>query len=93
MTKKIYRDTEGAVVSVTTKDDKVTVRALAGFTDTKKLCVLKDTGNGFIIKFPAWNCVTQDYYVCLDYAQMANLELALKDLNQNEYEELDIENA
>lgn len=32
-------------------------------------CEVTDTGNGFIIKFPAHNCTVQDYYVCLDYAQ------------------------
>jgi hypothetical protein len=29
--------------------------------------------------------------VCLDYSQMANLELALAALDKNDYEELDIE--
>ena len=32
-------------------------------------CEVTDTGNGFILKFPAYNCTVQDYYVCLDYAQ------------------------
>jgi hypothetical protein len=32
-------------------------------------CEVTDTGNGFIIKFPAHNATVQDYYVCLDYAQ------------------------
>lgn len=40
-------------------------------------CVLTDTGNGFIAKFPAHNCITQDYYVCMDYAQARDIVLAL----------------
>lgn len=40
-------------------------------------CVVQDTGNGYIVKFPAHNCTTQDYYVCLDYGQAYDLVLAL----------------
>lgn len=38
---------------------------------------LTNTGNGYIAHFPAHNCTTQDYYVCLDYAQAYDLVLAL----------------
>lgn len=38
---------------------------------------LTDTGNGFIAKYPAHDSVSQDYYVCLDYAQTYDLVLAL----------------
>ena len=40
-------------------------------------CVVQNTGNGYIAKFPAHNCTTQDYYVCLDYGQAYDLVLAL----------------
>ena len=40
---------------------------LKGFKET--VAKLKDTGNGVIIKFPACSSVTQDNYVCLDYAE------------------------
>lgn len=36
-------------------------------------CEVTDTGNGFIAKFPSHNSITQDYYVCLDYAQAQRL--------------------
>jgi hypothetical protein len=36
-----------------------------------------NTGNGYIIRFPAHNCTQQDYYVCLDYAQAYDLILVL----------------
>lgn len=40
-------------------------------------CVLTDTGNGFIAKFPSHSSTEQDYYVCLDYAQARDIVLAL----------------
>jgi len=40
-------------------------------------CVLTNTGNGFIARFPGNSSVRQDYYVCLDYAQARDLVLAL----------------
>lgn len=40
-------------------------------------CVLTDTGNGYIAKFPAHTSTRQDYYVVLDYAQARDLVLAL----------------
>lgn len=43
----------------------------------KTLCNLTNTGNGYIAKFPAGDCTRQDYYVCLDYAQVHDLILAL----------------
>ena len=53
----------------------------AGFAEDvqgKTLCKMKDTGNGFITKFPSFSSVMQDYYVCLDYAQAADLYKALR---------------
>jgi hypothetical protein len=41
------------------------------------LCKVQNTGNGYIAHFPAPNCMTQDYYVCLDYAQARDLVLGL----------------
>ena len=41
------------------------------------LCEVTNTGNGFIAKFPSHNSVTQDYYVCLDYAQAYDMILGL----------------
>jgi hypothetical protein len=38
---------------------------------------LTDTGNGYIAKFPSHESTTQDYYVCLDYAQARDIVLGL----------------
>ena len=38
--------------------------------------ILENTGNGYIARFPASNCTTQDQYVCLDYSQAYDLILA-----------------
>jgi hypothetical protein len=40
-------------------------------------CELRETGNGFIAVFPAHNCITQDYYICMGYDQARDLVLAL----------------
>lgn len=43
----------------------------------KALLTLKDTGNGFIARFPPHSSAEQDAYACLDYAQAHSLWLAL----------------
>ena len=40
-------------------------------------CMLEDTENGFIARFPAHNSNEQDHYVCLGYDQARELVLAL----------------
>jgi hypothetical protein len=55
-------------------------RVIAGknyYNPGRTLCEVTDTGNGFIVKFPTHNSVTQDYYVCLDYAQASDMILGL----------------
>jgi hypothetical protein len=37
--------------------------------DNKLLAKMKETGNGFIFKFPSWTSSNQDNYVCLDYSE------------------------
>ena len=37
------------------------------------LATVKDTGNGYIAHFRSFSSTTQDYYVCLDYAQAYHL--------------------
>ena len=44
----------------------------------KTLCKLTNTGNGYIAKFPAYSSTEQDYFVCLDYTQAADLYKALE---------------
>lgn len=65
---------------ITRTDNVAHVHAGAGYYDHVKrqpLCEVTNTGNGYIIKFPAHNCTTQDYYVCLDYAQAYDMILGL----------------
>ena len=58
--------------------DVVFVKAGEGYNRPGQcLCVLENTGNGYIAKFPSHDCTRQDYYVCLDYAQAHDLILAL----------------
>lgn len=47
------------------------------YTPGEDRCVLTDTGNGFIARFPGNSSTRQDYYVCLDYSQARDIVLAL----------------
>lgn len=50
----------------------------------KSACVLKDNGNGFTVKFPAYRSVEQDIYMSLDYSQAAFLKECLNQWDDNE---------
>lgn len=59
-------------------DEMATVTQGLGYHKPGNLrCQLTDTGNGFIARFPGNSSTTQDYYVCLDYAQARDIVLAL----------------
>ena len=61
------------------REDNV-AKVIAGdgyYNPSHSLCEVTNTGNGYIIRFPAHNCTQQDYYVCLDYAQAYDMILGL----------------
>lgn len=61
-------------------DDVVKIKYGAAFPLTIKgavSCKLKDTGNGFIAKFPSYSSTEQDHYVTMDYSQALDLWVAL----------------
>ena len=45
-------------------------------------CIVKNTGNGYIARFPANSSTRQDYWVCLDYAQARDLVLGLAEFKK-----------
>ena len=80
---KLYRS-GSSTLAVTSADNVVTIRdsigSLGYATDENEVeAILTDTQNGYICKFTAFNSVSQDYYVCLDYAQAEYLYLVLKE--------------
>ena len=80
---KLYRS-GSSTLAVTSGDNVVTLRESIGSmgyaTDENEVeAILTDTQNGYICKFPSFNSVSQDYYVCLDYAQAEYLYLVLKE--------------
>jgi len=80
---KLYRS-DSSTLAVTSVDNVVTLRdsigSLGYSTDENEAeAILTDTQNGYICKFPSFNSVNQDYYVCLDYAQAEYLYLVLKE--------------
>lgn len=57
---------------------KVVIKTRNGFIDNNRnLCVVEDTGNGYIAHFPSFTSTQQDHYVCLDYAQAEYLMQAV----------------
>lgn len=60
---------------------KVVIQTKDGFVDNNRnLCVVEDTGNGYIAHFPSFTSTQQDHYVCLDYAQAEYLMQAVAEL-------------
>ena len=61
------------------KGNKSFVKAVGAHynPDVDVLCSVKNTGNGYIAKFPSHSSCHQHYYVCLDYAQAYDLILGL----------------
>ena len=58
------------------KNDKIKVRAKSGYAPgVKKLCTVKDTGNGFVVKMHSRR--GQHQYITLDYSHAAYLLMAL----------------
>ncbi len=75
---RTWRDTEGCQQTVYHKGALTRVIRGTGYLRERSLsCELRDTGNGYIVRFPASNSITQDAYVCLDYSQARELVLAL----------------
>jgi hypothetical protein len=58
-------------------DTTLVVRSLGYVRPGSVACELRDTGNGFIARFPAHGSCDQDKYVCLGYDEARNLVLAL----------------
>lgn len=45
---------------------------------------IKDTGNGYICKFPTFGSTIQTNYVCLDYAEAEYIRFALNAIHEKE---------
>lgn len=69
---------ESMTTKVTRKNGKIVVRAGSGYLPgVDKLCTVKDTGNGFVVKFHSHSCTTQTDYHSIDYSHAAYLLMAL----------------
>lgn len=75
---QLWRDSEGLLEIVSTKGDLTKVVRDKGFARPGSLsCELRDTSNGFIVRFPGHSSTEQDRYVCLGYDDARVLVLAL----------------
>jgi hypothetical protein len=75
---QLWRDSEGLLEEVRADGPMTRVVRRDGYARQNSVaCELTDTGNGFIVRFPAHSSCDQDKYVCLDYDDARNLVLAL----------------
>ena len=64
--------------TVTRTVNVATVRGKDGYHKSiGPLCILENTGNGYIALFPSYSHMRQDHYVCLGYDQAHDLILGL----------------
>ncbi len=63
---------------ITKKGKTIRIRAAKDYwEDGKSLLKLKNTGNGYIAKFPSDTSARQSQYICMDYEEAHLLWLAL----------------
>ena len=75
---RLWRCNSGTLDEVQQDGDETrVVRSLGYIRPGSVACELKDTGNGYIVRFPAHGCADQDKYVCIGYDDARNLVLAL----------------
>jgi len=75
---RLWRDSTGNLEEVQQTDEAVLVVRSSGYVRPGSVaCELKDTGNGYIVRFPPHSSCDQDKYVCLGYDDARNLILAL----------------
>jgi hypothetical protein len=66
------------MIKVKHKGDVVKLKSDENYIySNKTLCKLTDTGNGFIVKIPAWASCHQDKYICMDYSEADYLLISL----------------
>lgn len=74
----VWRDSEGCISEVRQDGDSVRVVRGKGYVQPgQTACVLEDTGNGFIARFPGARSCDMDHCISLDYGQARDLVLAL----------------
>lgn len=68
--KTIEFDTEGSIEKLVLKDNKCKIVGTYGYTHPDLLLAkAKNTGNGYIFKFPTCSSMHQDNFICMDYAE------------------------
>lgn len=68
--KTITYDTEGSIEKLVLKDNKCKVVGTYGYSEPDLLLAKgKNTGNGYIFKFPTCTSSRQDNFICMDYAE------------------------
>ena len=75
---RLWRDSEGLLDEVRVSGDWTRVVRSLGYTRPGSVaCELRDTGNGFIVRFPGVGSCDMDHCISLDYSEARELVLAL----------------
>jgi hypothetical protein len=83
--KTIRYDTEGSIEVLTTDGQKGKIVGEYGYTEENLvLAKVKNTGNGYIFKFPSCSPTHQTNYICMDYAEADYIRKLLTAMNKHE---------
>ena len=78
MSETILFKNDQTITRVRRKNGKIKVRAESGYAQgVNKLCTVKDTGNGFLVKMHSNSPSRDPIYIPLDYAHAEYLLMAL----------------
>lgn len=74
---------DGLIDETWRTDSIARVARRGGYSNPGRVCcIVEDTENGLIARFPAGSPTQQDYYVCLDYVQARDLVLGLSEFKK-----------
>lgn len=64
----VFEDEDGSSVHVVEQGDTYILKTGKGYSSNVNiLCLMQDTGNGYIAHFPSYSSCNQDNYICMGY--------------------------
>jgi hypothetical protein len=76
---------DGFVEKVVDNNETVSLYANGGYSSHVDLLAnLRDTGNGYIMYIPTYNCTDQENYICMDYSEADYLRKMLNYIHRKD---------
>lgn len=86
---KVFEEEDIRERIIDSDDDRYVLKADGGYaSNVDTLCVLTDTGNGYIAYFPTYNSIDQDNYICMNYSEADYLRKMLSYIHKKTSEEV-----